>query len=1043
MSDYSVSTSEVINQIVTTDDGARVLSTEETTSIIQVSGSQGPVGATGPQGPQGVQGDTGPQGPAGAKGDKGDKGDTGDVGPQGQAGINGTNGQGVPIGGTANQVLAKIDGTDYNTQWINQSGGGGSVTDVTASSPLSSSGGATPNISIQTASTSQAGALSSTDWTTFNNKQAGPLTGDVTTSGAVATIGNAKVTNAMLAGSIDLTTKVTNALPFANGGLGFSMAETVLSAFGTYNNYAPSTSYVRSTTTNTTTISGIVKPSSGHQWLYWINTGTTVVNFLHNSSSSTSGNRFYTPSQSTWPLYPQSGMWLKYDTTNLRWVIDESSYRYIYSNTSGGTSQLYAAGTSALAVKGIKTTSPLNISSTTTDTTIGLSLASISINSIGGYPLSIANGGTGNTSSPTIGALVYALSGTQYSYLTSLKYLSSPDSYQLTRPLSYSTTPIGMNETQQVSQAPIAPSNLQSWAVINNATGAYSGGANHTYRVYTKKTGPVFSASYASTSLAGSGLNPNSYSNYYNSGSGNYYFDGSKNYNFYYQLTASDGSKSLAASGSFSDPFDYNYGTIEHSWSLPVTPLNNITDGKLYRYNVSSGWESVSIGFTSSFSDDNSSWSGDSPPIVGYTTWAITGAVPNTGGSGYSGSDSIDYRLYAQSSIDNLWSNYTDITGITDGSPFDVDLDLDQYSTLPAEIGNLRLFRSVNGGGFSEYVDLGTSLTYTDSNTGWASGSEPTPATFNGFVNFDIYVQWGPVTGNDGYRILVDDSTYTYDYYRDTTIGVHYFTDTGSGGWTAGNTVTPNTEFLPNYRAVAGSASTANFFESVDSDETTVKWKVNSNSKMIAVTPSTATASINLPAGTAPTSPVSGDLWQDSARNSIVKQIDGLTLLDASAIFSQTATQTIANTTTETTLFGTGLGTLTIPANYLKAGKDIRVRLRGFYSANSNPTLNIKFKLGGTTLCSSGATTMSNNTDKYFIVDVVLTCYTNGASGTVFPQGSFEKQGAAAEVIGMVATSAVTIDTTVTNTLDVTAEWSAASTSNTITSSNAIVEIKY
>jgi hypothetical protein len=48
------------------------------------------------------------------------------------------------------------------------------------------------------------------------------LTGDVTTSaGAVATtIGAGKVTNSMLAGSIDLTSKVTGALPLANGGTG-------------------------------------------------------------------------------------------------------------------------------------------------------------------------------------------------------------------------------------------------------------------------------------------------------------------------------------------------------------------------------------------------------------------------------------------------------------------------------------------------------------------------------------------------------------------------------------------------------------------------------------------------------------------------------------------------------------------------------------------------------------------------------------------------------------------------------------------------------
>lgn len=40
-------------------------------------------------------------------------------------GANGTNGQGVPTGGTAGQVLTKVDGTDYNTQWSTPQSGGG------------------------------------------------------------------------------------------------------------------------------------------------------------------------------------------------------------------------------------------------------------------------------------------------------------------------------------------------------------------------------------------------------------------------------------------------------------------------------------------------------------------------------------------------------------------------------------------------------------------------------------------------------------------------------------------------------------------------------------------------------------------------------------------------------------------------------------------------------------------------------------------------------------------------------------------------------
>jgi len=60
----------------------------------------GPAGADGADGAQGPQGIQGIQGPAGADG------------------ADGVDGQGVPIGGTAGQLLSKIDGTNYNTIWI-------------------------------------------------------------------------------------------------------------------------------------------------------------------------------------------------------------------------------------------------------------------------------------------------------------------------------------------------------------------------------------------------------------------------------------------------------------------------------------------------------------------------------------------------------------------------------------------------------------------------------------------------------------------------------------------------------------------------------------------------------------------------------------------------------------------------------------------------------------------------------------------------------------------------------------------------------------
>jgi hypothetical protein len=81
------------------------------TSLVGATGATGANGATGAAGPAGVAGTNGTNGAVGAIGP------AGAAGTNGINGTNGTNGVGVPVGGTAGQVLAKIDAVDYNTQW--------------------------------------------------------------------------------------------------------------------------------------------------------------------------------------------------------------------------------------------------------------------------------------------------------------------------------------------------------------------------------------------------------------------------------------------------------------------------------------------------------------------------------------------------------------------------------------------------------------------------------------------------------------------------------------------------------------------------------------------------------------------------------------------------------------------------------------------------------------------------------------------------------------------------------------------------------------
>lgn len=79
-----------------------------------VDPTSGPPGPTGPAGLNGVDGANGVDGINGVDG------------MNGAPGVAGAAGVGVPSGGSTGQVLSKIDGTDFNTNWTTPSAGGGS-----------------------------------------------------------------------------------------------------------------------------------------------------------------------------------------------------------------------------------------------------------------------------------------------------------------------------------------------------------------------------------------------------------------------------------------------------------------------------------------------------------------------------------------------------------------------------------------------------------------------------------------------------------------------------------------------------------------------------------------------------------------------------------------------------------------------------------------------------------------------------------------------------------------------------------------------------
>lgn len=155
--------------------------------------------------------------------------------------------------------------------------------------------------------------------------------------------------------------------------------------------------------------------------------------------------------------------------------------------------------------------------------------------------------------------------------------------------------------------------------------------------------------------------------------------------------------------------------------------------------------------------------------------------------------------------------------------------------------------------------------------------------------------------------------------------------------------------------------------------------------------------------------------------------------------FTQSASVTVASTASETTLVGTGEGSLTIQKDSLAVGKTFRVTAFGYYSNTGTPTLNLKFKAGSTVLAETGAvTTATSASNRVFKFEAIVTIRSIGASGTALGQCDFADN---ASTIALTAqTSTATVDSTANNTLNLTATWGASSSSNTITCTNLVVE---
>jgi hypothetical protein len=162
-------------------------------------------------------------------------------------------------------------------------------------------------------------------------------------------------------------------------------------------------------------------------------------------------------------------------------------------------------------------------------------------------------------------------------------------------------------------------------------------------------------------------------------------------------------------------------------------------------------------------------------------------------------------------------------------------------------------------------------------------------------------------------------------------------------------------------------------------------------------------------------------------------------------LFNQTGSSTpVTNTTSELTLLDGGVGTLTVPANSFRKGDAFHAILTGKLSAANNNTLEIRIKSDSTILADTGLITMSGTTDKDWEMEVYFSINEIGTAGvaSISTGGSFnytKDAGSALEGKIFSVNNSTTFNTTINNTLEITAQWGSTSSSNIIYSQICIL----
>lgn len=145
----------------------------------------------------------------------------------------------------------------------------------------------------------------------------------------------------------------------------------------------------------------------------------------------------------------------------------------------------------------------------------------------------------------------------------------------------------------------------------------------------------------------------------------------------------------------------------------------------------------------------------------------------------------------------------------------------------------------------------------------------------------------------------------------------------------------------------------------------------------------------------------------------------------------------ITGTTFPGSLIDGGVGTLSVPANGFQVGDSFIAYFSGNISCVNNETIHIHCYSDGQVLADTGIVTLNATTNKSWEMFINFTVRTIGPAGvaSIATSGRFsynKNSNNSPESIGFYSLNNTTFDTTVNNTLQVTAQWGSANILNTI-----------